>query len=85
MNVPDEMAEAALATYYPGLVGIDTSELDRVRAALAAALAAAPTVGGWVWCEDHNAPGGGSAPGTCFVRNCPGPHRTLILGPEVTP
>jgi hypothetical protein len=41
-------------------------------------LAAAPTVGPWFWCERVE------ECATCVRGSCIGPHRTLLLGPEVT-
>lgn len=104
-DITDEMAERALITYYPGLVSTDLDALDRVKDAIAAALAAAPSVDrllayfpgqtadsdeAWAcWAIANLAPSDESGwvatlPRDCRALECPGPHRSLLLGPEVT-
>ena len=100
MTPTDEMIDEAFHRYcavlgraVPPAVS-PASELQRsaFAAALSAALAVAPTVDGWVWCERHDTNGwsnptqnvwclaavaGDNEPGVC-----PGPHRTLHIGGE---
>jgi hypothetical protein len=64
---------------------------DHLRAAIAAALAAAPTVEGPVWCSHHKdmcetrrRGKDCRSAGSAWSDDCIGPHRTLLIGPEVT-
>lgn len=89
MNVTDEMLDAAYETAGISRTGYAPWK-DHLRAALAAALAAAPTVDGWVWCDETGSPSLAKPTHrterfACDIEDdhCPGPHRTLLLGPEV--
>lgn len=61
---------------------------DRVRGLLRIALAVAPTVDGFVWCGHSGDVWDDEECAMCYEpccggEVCPGPHRTLLLGPGV--
>lgn len=83
-HVTDEMVEAASRELMrrPEFYS-ETLWKEDIREALTAALAVAPTVGGYVWCErTKHIDRYGSHPDH-LTSGCPGPHRTLLLGPAV--
>ncbi len=77
MSDMDEMVGAFFASPHTPL-NRDEDE-PWVVLAIAAALAAAPAAGGSVWCEHFH-----DVVLTLHGTGCPGPHRTLLLGPEVS-
>jgi hypothetical protein len=86
----DKMVEAFFESLHPVEREI---EPGMVEFGIEAVLAAAPTVEGWVRCEAWD---GVAVNGLLSVRraghqapylhqaSCPGPHHTLLLGPEAT-
>lgn len=77
-HLTDETVDEAISEYQAYLV---EGERTAMRAAIAAVLAVAPTVGGWVWCEQMKAVtgaiGGPHDSRWCPAfggEGCPGPH-----------
>jgi hypothetical protein len=85
----DEMRNAAWVHLRHPVTG-DAPDDDAIEAAIAAALAAAPTVGVYL-CEKRTKENHGKAFLTHVLHKhrtkdgsiCPGPHRILLIKPEV--
>lgn len=78
-GIPDEMLDAARAALAEH---VDVWP-EQMRAALQAALDAAPTVDGW-WCAHWEILSGPNERDQCAMStDCPGPHKTLLLGPTI--
>jgi surface antigen len=96
-EVNNEMVRAGLDTTMTGTDGRTVRESLgpwTMRAAIEAALASAPTVEDVVWCNEWKKIYGRTSAGIYRCESfvglavpgvCPGPHRTLLLGPEVAP
>jgi hypothetical protein len=90
-DITDEMFDAACESAGVSQTGYAPWK-DNLRGAIAAALAAAPTVEDLVWCDGHEEV---LPPSHCYFHArlgcqdpscgpCTGTHHTLIIGPEVT-
>jgi hypothetical protein len=84
----DKMRNAAWVHLRHPVTG-DAPDDDAIEAAIAAALAAAPTVEGYVLCEGHHV----APTGHCYIHGarfcayrdcgpCPGPFQDLIARPS---